>query len=253
MTYRVRNIVVAVVLAALAGALTLVYVVNYKRHVQHGEGKVNVLVAARDIPAGTTGSEVVEQHMLKTEAVPRRTLVPGWIGASSQLSDQVATQDIYAKEQVTTRRFAPPREQGIRSLLRGNERGMQVGGDPNQLLAGTLKDHDHVDVVGTWDTHDRRGHPVSVSRVILRNLLVLKAPEAVSATAKLGPSQDAFAQLRVTDAQSQKLKWIIELGEAKDGKRTWHLELRPPVKSTDSANTYQDDNSMLYDGPGRRP
>lgn len=247
MTYRVRNIVVAVVLAALAGALTLVYVVNYKRHVQHGENKVNVLVAARDIPAGTTGSEVVEQHMLKTEAVPRRTLVPGWIGSSSQLSDQVATQDIYAKEQISTRRFAPPREQGIRSLLRGNERGIQVAGDPNQVLAGTLKQGDHVDVVGAWKIGE-----VPVSRVILRNLLVLKAPDAPGTTAKLGPSDDVSVQLRVTDVQSQKLKFIVEHGESKDGKRTWHLELRPPVKSTDSANTYQNPVSMLSDGPGRR-
>jgi Flp pilus assembly protein CpaB len=210
-----------------------------------------VLVAARDIPAGTTGSEVVEQHMLKTEAVPRRTLVPGWVGTTSQLGNQVATQDIYAKEQISTRRFAPPREQGIRSLLRGNERGIQIGGDPNQLLAGTLKAGDHVDVVGTWTGSERTNG--AVSRVILRNLLVLKAPDAVAATAKLGPSDDASVQLRLTDAQSQKLKWIIEEGDAKDGKRTWHLELRPPVKSTDSANTYQNRETMLFDGPGRRP
>jgi Flp pilus assembly protein CpaB len=249
MTYRVRNIVVAVVLAALAGAMTLVYVVNYKRHVQHGEKTVNVLVAARDIPAGTTGSEVVEQHMLKTDTVPRRTLVPGWIGNADQLHNQVATQQIYEGEQVTVRRFALPREQGIRSHLRGTERGIQIAGDANQVLAGTLKEGDYVDVLGTWETNSKN----SVSRVILRNLLVLKAAVDTSATAKLGPSQDASVQLRVTDVQSQKLKWITELGKSLDGKRTWHLELRPPVKSTDSRNTYQDPDAMLSDGPGRRP
>jgi Flp pilus assembly protein CpaB len=248
MTYRVRNIVVAVVLAALAGAMTLVYVVNYKRHVQHGENKVNVLVAARDIPAGTTGSEVVEQHMLKTLAVPRRTLAPGWVGNAEQLQKQVATQAIYEGEQVTVRRWAPPREQGIRSHLRGIERGIQIAGDPNQVLAGTLKDGDYVDVVGSWKTLDGR----VVTRVILRNLYVLKAPEAIAATAKLGPSQDSFVQLRVTDVQSLKLKWIIENGESQDGTRFWHLELRPPAKSTDSRNTHQDGQTMLSDGPGRR-
>jgi Flp pilus assembly protein CpaB len=245
MTYRVRNIVVAVVLAALAGLMTLVYVVNYKRHVQHGEAKVSVLVAARDIPAGTTGSEVVEQHMLKSMTVPRRTLVAGSVSDSDELSNQVATDVIYTGEQVTTRRFAPPREQGIRSKLRGIERGFQLGGDPNQLLAGTLKEDDHVDVVGTWH---------GVSRVILRNLLVLKAPAAVSETAKLGPGQgDGFVQLRVTDAQSQKLKWIIEYGDGQENGRSWHLELRPPVKSADSPNTVQNFRTMLFDGPGRRP
>jgi Flp pilus assembly protein CpaB len=247
MTYRVRNIVVAVVLAALAGTMTLVYVVNYKRHVQHGENKVNVLVAARDIPAGTTGSEVVEQHLLKTETVPRRTLVPGWVGNADQLHNQVATQQIYEGEQVTVRRFAPPREQGVRSMLRGTERGIQIAGDPNQVLAGTLKDGDYVDVVASWKLGQ-----VPVSRVILRNLLVLKAPEDPTTTAKLGPSQDSSVQLRVTDTQSTKLKWIAENGESQDGTRFWHLELRPPAKSTDSPNTFEDPVHMLSDGPGKR-
>jgi len=249
MTYRVRNIVVAVVLAALAGALTLVYVVNYKRHVQHGENKVNVLVAARDIPAGTTGSEVVEQHMFKTLAVPRRTLVPGWVGNAGQLQKQVATAQIYEGEQVTLRRWAPPREQGIRSHLRGIERGIQIAGDQNQVLAGTLKDGDYVDVVGSWKTLDGR----VVSRVILRNLYVLKAPESVAATAKLGPTDESSVQLRVTDVQSLKLKWIMENGESQNGTRFWHLELRPPAKSTDSRNTHEDAQVLLSDGPGRRP
>ena len=37
MNYRVKNIGIAVALAALAAILTSVYVVNYKRHVQRGE------------------------------------------------------------------------------------------------------------------------------------------------------------------------------------------------------------------------
>jgi Flp pilus assembly protein CpaB len=245
MTYRVRNIVVAVVLAALAGTMTLVYVVNYKRHVQHGENKVNVLVAARDIPAGTTGSEVVEQHLLKTEAVPRRTLVPGWVGDSDQLHNQVATQPLYEGEQVTLRRFAPPREQGVRSLIRATERAMEVNGDPHQVLAGTLKAGDYVDVVGNWTIPDGSSH--HVTRVVLRNILVLKAADPITEGAKLGPQQDSSAvQLRLTDTQSNKLQYLFHNGD-------WWLDLRPPTKSADSRNTYQEDRTMLHDGPGRRP
>jgi Flp pilus assembly protein CpaB len=247
MTYRVRNIVVAVVLAALAGALTLVYVVNYKRHVQHGENKVNVLVAARDIPAGTTGSEVVEQHMLKTEAVPRRTLVPGWIGDSDQLQNQVATQEIYAKEQISTRRFAPPREQGVRSLIRGTERAAEFVGDPHQVLAGTLKAGDYIDVVGSWTLPDGDQH--HVTRVVIRNVLVLRAAPEVAEGAKLGPTaENSAVQLRLTDVQSQKMMYVY-----KNPTAAWYLQLRPPTKSTDSSNTFQQDHTMLFDGPGRRP
>src|SRR4029079_1768348 len=99
MNYRAKNIGIAVALAALAAVLTSVYVVNYKRHVQHGEGKVTVLVAARDIPAGTSGADVIDQHMLQKETVPRKAVVAGSISSPDQLSQYIATEDVYQGEQ----------------------------------------------------------------------------------------------------------------------------------------------------------
>ena len=71
MTYRVRNIVIAVVLAALAALMTSYYVTNYKRHVQQGEKHVQVYVASQDIPAGTAGTDAV--GMLKKKTVTKTT------------------------------------------------------------------------------------------------------------------------------------------------------------------------------------
>jgi pilus assembly protein CpaB len=254
MNYRAKNIGIAVALAALAAILTSVYVVNYKRHVQHGEGKVTVLVAARDIPAGTSGADVIDKKMLKEQTVPRKSRIPGAITSADLLSQYVATQDIYEGEQVNTRRFAPPQEQGIRAQIKGTQRAYQLEGDSNQLLAGTLKVGDHVDVVGTWEIKNQNGGGGTVSRVILRNLLVMTAPEGKSGGggALTGPGGGGeTVQLRVTDAQSQKLLWIEK--NSVDGGTGWHLELRPPANSLDSSNTYQDQRLLLFDGPGRRP
>src|SRR5213080_2307050 len=182
MNYRAKNIGIAVALAALAAILTSVYVVNYKRHVQHGEGKVTVLVAAHDIPAGTSGADIVDQHMLKKETVPRKAVVAGAISSPDQLSQYIATQDVYEGEQVSTRRFAPPKEQGIRAQIKGTQRAYQVEGDQHQLLAGTLKAGDHVDVVATWGIKNpgqsNGGDDAIVSRVVLRDLLVLTPADA---------------------------------------------------------------------------
>jgi Flp pilus assembly protein CpaB len=254
MNYRVRNIGIAVGLAALAAVLTSIYVVNYKRHVQHGEEKVTVLVAARDIPAGTSGADVVDQKFLKEQTVLRKAVVAGAISSPEQISRYVATQDVYEGEQVSTRRFAPPQEQGIRSQIKGTQRAYQLEGDPNQLLAGTLKNGDHVDVVGSWGIKQgTQGEDAIVSRVVLRNLLVLSAPEATSGggTVTSVGSGGSIVQLRVTDAQSQKLIWIEK--NSVDNGAGWHLQLRPPTNSLDSSNTYQDSKLMLFDGPGRRP
>ena len=257
MNYRVKNIGIAVALAALAAILTSVYVVNYKRHVQNCEDKIPVYVAAKDIPAGTSGAEVVDQHMLKKVTVPKKAIVAGAISSPDQLSQYIATQDVYEGEQVSTRRFAPPKEQGIRAQIKGTQRAYQVEGDQHELLAGTLKAGDHVDVVATWGIKNpgqgTNSEEAIVSRVVLRDLLVLTAAEANAGSSAVTSSsqQSAFVQLRMTDAQAQKMIWIQKNSE--DNGNGWHLALRPPNGSLDSANTYMDSVLMLFDGPGRRP
>jgi pilus assembly protein CpaB len=253
MNYRVKNIGIAIGLAALAAILTSVYVVNYKRHVQRGEGKVTVLVAARDIPAGTSGADVIDQKMLKKQTVPRKSIVAGAISTPDQLSQYVATQDVYEGEQVSTRRFAPPSEQGIRAQIKGTQRAYQLPGTADQLLAGTIQNGDHVDVVGTWQVDDGSGGngPI-VSRVVIRDVLVLRAPEGTATGKVTSPGQGGESvQLRLTDAQSQKLIWIEKNGVGQgDG---FYLTLRPPNNALDSSNTVQDSRVMQFDGPGRRP
>jgi Flp pilus assembly protein CpaB len=257
MNYRVKNIGIAVALAALAAILTSVYVVNYKRHVQNGEHKIPVYVAAKDIPAGTSGAEVIDQHMLRKVTVPKKAIVAGAISSPEQLSQYIATQDVYEGEQVSTRRFAPPKEQGIRAQIKGTQRAYQVEGDQHQLMAGTLKAGDHVDVVGTWPIDNPgsgSGNAAIVSRVVLRDLLVLTPAEANAGSSAVTSSSQssAFVQLRMTDSQTQKMLWIQKNAVEKDG-MGWHLALRPPNGSLDSANTYMDSALMLFDGPGRRP
>jgi Flp pilus assembly protein CpaB len=253
MNYRAKNIGIAVALAALAAILTSVYVVNYKRHVQNGEGKVTVLVAARDIPAGTSGADVVDQKMLKEQTVPRKAVVAGAISSPDQLAQYVATQDVFEGEQVSTRRFTPPTEQGIRAQIKGTQRAYQLQGDANQLLAGTIQAGDHVDVVGTWEVTNGPAPAGIVSRVILRNLLVLRAPTGTTAAATVTSSGSGgeSVQLRVTDVQSNKLIWIQKNGVS-DGE-AYYLLLRPPTNSQDSRNVFQESHTMLLDGPGRRP
>jgi len=253
MNYRVKNIGIAIGLAALAAILTSVYVVNYKRHVQRGEDKVTVLVAASDIPAGTAGADIIDKKMLKEQTVPRKAIVAGAISTPDQLSQYVATQDVYEGEQVSTRRFAPPSEQGIRAQIKGTQRAYQLTGTADQLLAGTIQNGDHVDVVGTWEVADGTGgNGITVSRVLLRDLLVLRAPEGTASAKVTSPGQGGESvQLRVTDAQTQKLLWIQKNGEGQG--EGYYLTLRPPNNALDSSNTIQDSHTMEFDGPGRRP
>src|SRR5438105_4263329 len=148
MTYRVKNIGIAVVLAAFAGLLTIFYVANYK----------------------------------------------------------------------------------------GNERAVQMEGTANELLVGTLKTGDHVDILANW-THPESGQ-LHVSKVIVRNVLVLKAAED-SGNGGIGASDNKFSvQLRATDAQLQKIYWARKNG-------VLSLLLRPPADAANSPRSVDDSDSLF--------
>jgi Flp pilus assembly protein CpaB len=110
-----------------------------------------------------------------------------------------------------------------------------------------LKPGDRVDVVGSWlYPEDSQNH---VSRVVLRDLLVLRAPETNQLQSKIGndPNSPFSAMLAVTDAQAQKLFWLTQNGK-------WSLQMRPVTDAADSPDTYENSGSVLADGlrPGAR-
>ena len=241
MTYRIRNIGIAVALAIVAALLTTFYVTNYKRTVQQGEENVPVYVAARNIPLGTSGADVADRNMLRVEHVARRSVVPGAISKPDQIDQQVAVEPIYAGEQVSTNRFRTAQEQGIRAQLKGNLRALQVAGGESQLLGGTLQKGDRVDVVGTWlNPENSQNH---VSRVVLRDLLVLQAPDEGGVEGKIGsnPNEPFAAMLAMTDAQAEKFWWVAKNGE-------WTLQLRPVSEAADSPDGIENAGTVAKDG-----
>lgn len=247
MNYRIRNVVIAIGLAALAAILTSFYVANYKRTVRSDEEGVTVYVAAKEVPAGTTGAEAFERGLIRKDEVARRSVVPGAISEPDQVDELVASVTVYEGEQVSVRRFVPVEAAGVRAELKGNLRAFQLAGDANQLLAGTLKKGDHVDLIANFKAQgdEKTGMPEAFARTVLRDLLVLRAPTTSFAAAKVESSNTSYAvQLAVTDAQAQKLFFGTQNGE-------WHLTVRAVADSTDSAESIETIQTVLCDGMRR--
>jgi Flp pilus assembly protein CpaB len=239
MTYRVRNIFIAVALALVAGLLSLFYVANYKRHVQHSEKTVPVYVATGDIAVGTSGADIVKRHLLATSQVAQRTVVPGAISNPDQLVNLVSTQPILAEEQVTLRRFADHAELGPRAQLHGTLRALAIQGDPAQLLDGVLKAGDHVDLIASFDSKTDTG---TISRVILRNLLVLQASATTGTGGKVSGSTGSVLVAVNEQRQVQKIFWVIKNADG------WSFDLRPVNNATDSPEDVESTKSVAIDG-----
>jgi Flp pilus assembly protein CpaB len=239
MTYRIRNVFIAIGLALVAMLLTLYYVTNYKRSVQHSQGSVQVYVATRDLAAGTAGADIVKQHDLRVASVQRRDVVPGAISSPGQVAGLVLADPVYAGQQVTLRPFTDVAAQGIRAQLKGTLRAVQVAGDANQVLAGTLQPGDHVDVVGNLriDVNST----ATASRIVLRDLTVLSTGSDASLSKASSPSGTSSVILAVTDTQVQRLFFVMKDGD-------WMLELRPVVNSVDSSERVDTLDTVLRAG-----
>jgi Flp pilus assembly protein CpaB len=134
-------------------------------------------------------------------------------------------------------------------------RALQLAGDGNQLLAGILKAGDRVDVVASVhykvsDVADGDGLAGDIertaSRVVLRDLEVLRAPTTATST-KLTSGQNGThaVVLAISDSQAQKLFFVMHNGE-------WSLQLRPVVDAADSPESVETLESVLGDGLGPR-
>jgi Flp pilus assembly protein CpaB len=242
MSYRLRNIGIAVVLAVLAALLTIFYVTNYKKSVQQGEDLVPVWVATRDIPVGTSGAEVSDRNLLRATEIAKRSVVPGAISKPEQIEALIATEKVYEGEQLTLSRFHPLGEQGIKAQLKGRLRAFELAGNEHQLLMGTIDEGDHVDFVGSLEVGN-----LEVTKVVLRDLLVLKAPESGAVETKLGarPDEAFAATLALTDAQAQKLFHVFTHGD-------WSLQLRPVTDAADSRESFDTSMTIMCRCPGRR-
>jgi Flp pilus assembly protein CpaB len=241
MTYRARSIFAAIGLAVLAALFVGFYVTNYKRSVEHSNQNVSVYVAARDIPEGTSGADAEAKGFIKQEQVLRQSVVPGAISSPQQIEKLVAAQATYAGEQISLTRFSDVAVQGIRGVLRGPMRAIQLSGSPDQTLAGTLRVGDHVDLVANVKVGGDNGGS-SVARIVLRNLRVLRAPgEGAGAHLTNPGAGNSSVILAVTDTQIQKLFYVTQ-------NDAWTFDLRPVIKATDSPESVETENTIVTDG-----
>ncbi|HZQ88399.1 MAG TPA: Flp pilus assembly protein CpaB [Gaiellaceae bacterium] len=250
-SYRLRNGLLAGGLAVVGALLIFVYLSSYRKNVQNGAGLVKALVAARDIPAGTSGSSL--GSYLKTESVLRRNVVAGSITTPKQLSGLIASETILKGEQVSVKQFKPLAQQGVFGQISGTMRAFELPGAGNQLLSGLVHDGDHVDVLA--NIHYSVRAPIGAgqtlglvaSRVVLRNLLVLAAPGGSGGGSGVvgGVQSNGTAiTLAVTDTDAQKLLFIMKNAD-------WWLVLRPVANPLDSPDSVETLPSLLGDGLGK--
>jgi pilus assembly protein CpaB len=157
---------IAVVLAALA-AFGVLRVLQNRPVVQVQVAERHIIVAALEIPAGT----MITPDMVRLQAWPAESLVPGAFTTPEEVVNRGATSDILANEPITEVKLAAAGSgAGMQTIIPPGMRAVAVRVNDVIGVAGFAGPGTHVDVVVTANPGKE-----FMSRVVVSNVEVLSA------------------------------------------------------------------------------
>jgi Flp pilus assembly protein CpaB len=178
MSYSVRNIVIALILAVAAAGLVIMYTSNVKHNADKSIKTTTVVVSKGDVVAGTPLNTLVDGGAFTTRQVATKDVVPGAYTSIKSLNTSLATAtNITAGAQITPAMFSDSKDTAIVNQIHGTMRAVQVAFNANRVLGGTLKAGDHVDVFGELDiqssVNNSKYQQETVAARIITNVEVL--------------------------------------------------------------------------------
>ena len=182
---RLGALVIAIVLAAAAALVVLIYVHNYKSNIDSKGAQVKILVATQTVPQFTPGNQIVDGKMYRIDTVSAGSLADGAISDPNQLKGLVARADIFPGAQLTTNQFQRSDTTSPAVKLQADQRAMAFPVDNASGMIGQVQAGDHVDVLTTCDVLPVSStglslpgaSTITVTKVVSANVLVLRAPD----------------------------------------------------------------------------
>ena len=196
MSYSVRNIVIALILAVVAAGLVIMYTSNVKHNADQSIKTTTVVVSKGDIVAGTPLNTLVDGGAFTTRQVATKDVVPGAFTSISSLNTSLATAtNITAGAQITPAMFSDSKDTAIVNQIHGTMRAVQLAFNANRVLGGTLKAGDHVDIFGEMTIQSSRNNSQysqqTVAARIITNVEVLSTYDTGVATTPLTSASGA--------------------------------------------------------------
>ena len=221
MQSRVLAVLVAVVLALVATAALVVYVNGADRRAISEQQPTLVWVAAKAIPAGTSGVNASNTGLIRQEAVPKKNVVPGAVVALSQIQNRYAAVNIVAGEQLLQGRWVGAEDVAGGRLLpiQSGYQALSIGLDAVRQVAGFVTPGDRVSLVltmklpGPGGERDRSRFLIQDVQVLaVGNTALANAAAQGGARANQGKGQVAAVTLSIREQYVEQVVYAAEHG-----------------------------------------
>jgi pilus assembly protein CpaB len=143
-----------VVLALVAAGLVVWYVSSLKQEKTPVVITRPVVVAAANIPARTTGEEMVANGLVKVQQVAETTIAAGAVTDLSKLKGMVLSVPVVSGQQLLETQLATPESQAMSFRIKTGMRAITLSIDRQNSVAGAIKEGDRVDVIATFKSDE---------------------------------------------------------------------------------------------------
>lgn len=209
MTRRFGLLLAAILVALFGTAAVFSYVSKIETNTLAGAEPVDVLVAAQQIPSGTSAEALAASELLEVRSVPRKAVPEGALTTLDGIGAQALVSDVYAGEMILRAKFADATARtGALTIPKGKIAVSVQLADP-QRVAGFVLPGSEVAVFNTLEDGTR--------------LLLPRASVIAVGAATLRPSQEqdqaadatvptAIMTLALTQAEAEKVVHATSTG-----------------------------------------
>jgi pilus assembly protein CpaB len=215
MKRRLGLMVAALVVALFGTSAVYAYVNRVEAKTVNANAPVDVIVAAAQIPAGTTGAVVGQSGLAVVQSVPQRNVPPGALTNLGSVDKKQLAADVYPGEVLLAAKFTDANQARTGALAIPNDKlAVSVQLDDPQRVAGFVVPGSQVAVFYT--PNDNEGTAAQTGVILPRSLVIAVGPSTLQANGATGagaqPAPTAILTLALSQSQAEKLVLAQQTG-----------------------------------------
>ena len=150
MRLRIVLLIIAIILGAVAVVAVIAYINNIRATVEEDVEKVEVLIAAQNIPKETPVEILITAEAVVLEAIPRNYLADGVLTSLEDYKGYVVASPINKGEQITSTRFIKPEDLGMAFNIPDDMLAISIPIDEIIGVSNLINVGDIVNIIATF-------------------------------------------------------------------------------------------------------
>ena len=163
MKLRIALLIVAIILGVVAVFGVVTYITSIRTAAEEEVEKINVLVAAQNIPREVSVDSIIETESVVLEAIPRKYLADGVLTSLESYQGYVVAVPINKGEQITTTKFIKPEDIGLAFIVPDNMVAISIPVNEVIGVSKLIKEGDRVNVIATFQVPEEMAQTVMVT------------------------------------------------------------------------------------------